>query len=102
MDSTGDLYTGSNSGSFGNAHTEQREEIVAKKREQKSKIAPAYELVADFIDKELANVRSIESFLVDGYVPDEHLNTELIARRRYVTYLKGLKTNLANLLKETV
>lgn len=99
MDSTSDLYTGTNSGSFGNARTEQRLNVVNDKREKRSQLIPAYELVVEFIDKEIAKTSSLESLLVETYVPEDQLKEELIARRRYLEYLNGLKANLGNLLR---
>ena len=101
MDSTSDLYTGSNSGSFGNARTGQREAIVIHKREQKSQLLPAYELVKEVIDNELSKVKNIEYLYVDGFVPDEQLNTELVARRKYLSFLKGLDAQLKHTLAES-
>ena len=100
MDSTADLYTGSNSGSFGNARKEQREAIVAEKRERKSQLTPAYDLVKSVLDSELALVKDAETFLVDGYVADAELNAELMARRRYIRYLKGLDAKFKQILVE--
>ena len=100
MNSTSDLYTGSNSGSFGNAKTGQRQEIVKVKRENKSQLTPAYDLVAEIIEVEIKNVRSLDSLLVDSYTPEEQLRTELIARKRYLEYLKALKATLANQMRE--
>ena len=100
MDSTSDLYTGSNSGSFGNYRTSQRDAIVAKKRENKAQLTPAYHIVKEAIDKEIAKVKDIEYLYVDGFVPDEQLNTELVARRKYLSYLKGLDAQLKQSLVE--
>jgi hypothetical protein len=96
-----DLYTGSNSGSFGNYKAaEQREELVKEKREKKSQLIPAYELVQELIEKEVANVKDVSFLYVDTYVLPEELNAEIIARRRYLNYLNALSTKLASLLRE--
>lgn len=101
MNSTADLYTGSNSGSFGNARREQREAIVAEKRERKGKLTPAYDVVREIIDAETARIKDIEYLYVDGYVPEEQLNTELVARRKYLVFLKSLDAKLKQTLVES-
>lgn len=100
MPNTGDLYTGTNSGSFGNARTKQRAEIVAEKRERKAFLTPAYEIVKDIIDAESAKIKDIEYLYVDGYIPEETLNVELVARRKYLKFLKGLDAQMKQSLKE--
>jgi hypothetical protein len=101
MDSTADLYTGSNSGSFGNSRREQRATIVAEKRERKAFLTPAYTIVKEIIDKESAKIKDIEYLYVDGFIPDEQLNTELVARRKYLSFLKGLDAQLKQTLVES-
>lgn len=99
---TSDLYTGVNSGSFGNYRaTKQREEIVKEKREKKSLIFPAHEVINEFIDKEIANVSSLESLLVDSFTPEPQLVSELQARRLYIAHLRALKSHIGQLLRET-
>lgn len=98
-----DLYTGANSGSFGNyAAKKQKTALKASKEAIKSKFLPAYELVIADIDAEMARVADINYLYVDSYVPDEQLNAELIARRRYLGYLKGLKSKYTALVKDEV
>jgi len=101
MLNTGDLYTGSNSGSFGNARKEQRAAIVADKRERKSQLTPAYTIVKQVIDAESAKIKNIEYLYVDGFVPDDQLNIELVARRKYLAFLKGLDATLKQTLVES-
>lgn len=96
-----DLYTGSNSGSFGNARKEQRAAIVADKRERKAFLTPAYDIVKGIIDAEAAKIKDIEYLYVDGFVPDEQLNTELVARRKYLAFLKSLDKQLKQTLVES-
>ena len=96
-----DLYTGANSGSFGNYRaTKLKQKASEDKEQKKGKLIPAYELIIGAIDKEIADVKSIEFLLVDIQTPDEHLKAELVARRRYIGYLTNLKSTLKNTLKE--
>lgn len=98
-----DLYTGTNSGSFGNyAAKKQKTALKATKEAVKSKFLPAYELVIADIDSEIARVADINYLYVDSYVPEEQLNAELMARRRYIGYLKALKSKYTALVKDEV
>lgn len=100
MPNTGDLHTGTNSGSFGNARTQQRAEIVAEKRERKAYLTPAYEIVKDIIDAETAKIKDVSYLYVDGYVPEETLNVEIVARRKNLAFLKSLDAQLKQALTE--
>lgn len=96
-----DLYTGSNSGSFGNYRaTKLKKKASEEKQVKKGKLVPAYELIIGAINKEIEDVKNIEFLLVDVQTPEEHLKAELVARRRYIGYLNNLKSTIKNALKE--
>lgn len=96
-----DMYTGSNSGSFNNYRaTKLKKELAEDKERKKAQLTPAYQIVHELVEKEIANVQSIEYLLVDIQTPDEMLKAELVARRRYIAYLKAFESVLKKTLRE--
>lgn len=98
---TGDLYTGSNSGSFGTnkAVKKQREELKLSAQELKATMAEHLAQVTKDIDAELERVSSIDSFITRGYAQEEEVRFELEARKRYVEFLKILRFKYTSSVK---
>lgn len=97
-----DLYTGANSGSFNNYRaTKLKKELAEEKEVKRGKLTPAYELIHEALSREIDKVQSIEFLLVDPLTTDDELKSELIARRKYIQYLRLLDSSLKNVLKES-
>ena len=98
---TADLYTGATSGSFGNYREDQtRKQAKTKKQSDKAKLLPAYEVVKKLIDDELAQVKNIETFVLDVDHTEENVRNELDARFKYLAFLNGLNAKIHHTLKE--
>lgn len=95
------LYTGANSASL-SVEKEQpvRREAHQEKQEKRAKLLPAAQLVMDAIDKEKVRVRDIRELDVENMFADEHFKAELMARKKYITYLENLKNHMENVLRE--
>ena len=96
-----DLYTGSNSGSFQNYRAKKLKKQLSDEKERKQiQLTPAYELIHEQIEREISKVQSIEYLLVESNTPEDDLKSELVARRKYVQYLRLLDSGIKNILKE--
>ena len=96
-----DLYTGAHSGSFGNVLDQEAvKRAKEQKIEKKAQLAPAYEVVADHIDKEIKRVANVDTFFVDEAVTPEELHREISSRKAYVAYLRELKGAMHNILRD--
>ena len=98
------LYTGAHSGSFTGTLTKKLETETVKRTKEskntnKAKLLPAYEVVSEHIDKEIARVKDLDSFYLDATTPEE-LHRELSARKAYVAYLSALKNYMQTLVRD--
>lgn len=96
------LHTGTNSGSFGNIVEQAAvKRYKEKKTENKAKLMPAYEVVVEHIDSEIARVSDLSSLIhVDELTTPEELHREVTSRQAYVAYLRGLKQIMTNIVRE--
>lgn len=97
------LYSGSSSVSFGVTHEQaKRTEKSEEKKENRGKLKPSADIVFSEIQREMQDVMSVINIGVE-YANDERLfMTEVMARKRYVEYLKRLQNKLNNILREPV
>lgn len=96
-----DLYTGANSGSFRNYRATKLKKKVSEDKElKKGKLTPAYELIHEAIDREIKKVQSVEFLMVESTTVNDDLKAELVARRKYIQYLRLLDSGIKNILKE--
>ena len=100
------LYTGSTSASFGSTKESQISEnnkrlLKDRREEAKNVLKPSAEIIFSDIDTEIKMVTSIQNIDMSN-VPDERLfMAEMMARQRYIFYLKQLKTRLSITLRES-
>lgn len=99
------LNTGATSASFGST---QEQKLQAKKRmemrdekvELRAKLKPAGEIVRAEIQKDIDEAQKIDYLNIEEILSDEHLKSELMARKRYMQKLIELRNRFDNLLRE--
>lgn len=98
------LYSGASSAAFASPKSEEvakkREETAQEKHESKLKITPVAELIEGFIQDQLDEVQNIDFLNIEQMLTDENFRAEMMARKKYVQYLKELKNKMANILRE--
>lgn len=88
------LYTGTTSASFKTRQLERKED----KQEKRAKLLPSAEIVFNAIKSEMDGVMMVTS--VDIGKDPQVLMVDLLARQKYVIYLKGLQNKLDIILRE--
>lgn len=95
------LITGTNSSSFSKTI---EQETVRRRRDEKSilraKLVPSADLVLAAIKKEQDKIRSIEEINIEEMIIPEHFQAEIMARKKYMIYLKELYNVMSNILRE--
>lgn len=90
-----DLYTGTNSGSFGNyVAKDQREEINQEAREKSAHLLPAVEILNAKIDSKIKEAESLSTLVIDRTTSDDDLKVDLLARKKYIELCLDLKSEL--------
>ena len=92
------MYTGMTSGTL--KVKEQRDEIEAKKKKVSSNIRPAYDQLTADLDSELARMSDISTIVDGAYVTDDAIRFELAARKRYVDFIRSLKSKYERAVKD--
>jgi hypothetical protein len=95
------LYAGSSSASFGSPKEQQiRTDIRENKREKRAKLQPAAEVVFAEIKSEMDSVMFIQNIAVEEATDERMFMIEVMARKKYVTYLKNLQNKLDIILRD--
>ena len=95
------LYGGSSSASFGTTHSEkQRKDIVEDKKEKRGQLRPVAKIVFDEIKAEMNSVMYVPNIDVESATDERLFMIEVMARKKYVQYLKQLQNKLDNILRE--
>lgn len=94
------LYSGTNGITGSPKVLKQRDEIKTVSKEVSSQLRPALELVTELITAEQDKVRNIEYFDVDDMIINDQFKNELMARKKYIHYLKGLQKLVDKAFKE--
>ena len=95
------LYTGTNSTSFNKS---REQDTVKKRRDEKSiqraQLVPSADLVLTAIKAEQDRIRNIEEINIEEMIMPEHFQAEIMARKKYMIYLKSLYNKMNNILRE--
>jgi len=95
------LNTGATSASFGSVKAQKvREQLTEQKVERRNALRPSGEIVLGEIQKEIDEVRNIDYLNIEAMLTDEHVRSELMARKKYVEALVRLKNRFDNLLRD--
>ena len=101
----GNLYTGTSSASFGNSRVQPiRREKSEEKAEKRIKLSPVSELVMQELDKEIAQLKSLDYTLVNQLIASgipHALEIDLLSSEKTITKLKEVKIRLQNILMES-
>jgi preprotein translocase subunit YajC len=62
------------------------------------KLKPGYEVVLEDIRKAKVAVTDIRTLVIDRTSTEQEVNTELIARKLYLSYLNGLEAKIKNII----
>lgn len=93
------LYSGITSVSAGVVR-EKRAEVKEEAKQVMSKLKPALELITGLIDNEKKKITHIEYFDIEDMEIKEGYAIELMARKKYLHYLKGLQVRVDKAFKE--
>ena len=66
----------------------------------KQKLKPAAEVVLEAIAKERDAITDIRTIILDRKSTDTEVNTELIARKLYLSYLNGLEHKIKSIVSD--
>lgn len=94
------LYSGASSASFGTHQQSIRAEKSEEKKEYRAKLQPAADVVFAEIKAEMDSVMFISNIDIGGAKDEKMFMVEMMARQRYVKYLKQLRAKLDNILRE--
>lgn len=95
------LYGGSSSASFGTTHSEnQRKELTEDKKEKRGQLRPVAKVVFDELKSEMNSVMYVPNIDVENATDEKLFMIEVMARKKYVEYLKRLQNKLDNILRE--
>lgn len=95
------LYSGSSSASFGSTKQQQVREIKSEqKKEQRTKLQPAAEVVFAEIEKEKQASMYLPNIDVERAADEKAFMIEAMARKKYTEYLTRLQNKLDNILRE--
>lgn len=93
------LYAGSSSASF--THEDPtRKAIREQKKETRGQLKPAAEVVFKEIKSEMEKVMHVTNIDIGGAKDEKAFMIEMMARQKYVAYLKQLQNKLDNILRE--
>lgn len=93
------LYTGQTSASF--SHEDPiRQAIREQKKEIRGQLKPAAVVVFAEIKAEMEKVMNITQIDISGAKDEKTFMIEMMARQKYVAYLKQLQNKLDNILRE--
>lgn len=90
------LYSGVNSVS--SEPKTPREAQRKASEEAYYKLKPAYDVVQEQLKKEIDNITDLRTFVIDRTTTEQEVNTELLARKLYLSYLNGLSAKLNNIM----
>jgi hypothetical protein len=93
------LYPGSSSASF-SKESKQRKDIKEEKQDKRGKLKPAAEVVFKEIESEMNSVMYVTNIAVENAKDERLFMIEVMARKKYVEYLKRLQNKLDNILRE--
>ncbi len=91
------MYSGMTS-----ASTEPKTPRQIQKEEKEKdyyKLKPAAEVVLELINKERDAVTDVRTIILDRTTTSEEINTELLARKLYLSHLNTLESKVKNILK---
>lgn len=95
------LNTGATSASFGVVHEQTvRTEKSEEKKERRTKLQPAADVVFAEIKAEMDSVMFINNIDIANAKDEKMFMVEMMARQKYVKYLKQLQNKLDNILRE--
>lgn len=92
------LYTGVTSVS--NEPKAPRELQKESKEEAKRKLKPAAEVVLEAIEKERQVICDIRTFVLDRKTTEQEVNTDLLARKKYLDYLNQLEQKINTIMAD--
>lgn len=98
------LYSGASSASFGQTKVQPiRREKKEEKLEKRVALSPASELVMQELDREIAELKSIDytnvNTLITSGIPHA-LEIDLLSSEKTIDKLKAVKIRLQNILRE--
>ena len=95
------LYAGSSSASFSSTKVEQAlKERRDAKEVKRNKLKPSAEVVFALIKSEIESVLSVLNMDVEKATDERLFMAEIMARKKYVVYLKSLQNKLDIILRE--
>jgi len=94
------LNTGTTSSTFAPKPTRSVTERKEADAEKRAKLLPAADVVFAEIEKQITQMSTVEFMNLEEMLNDEHFRAELMARKKYVEYLKKLQIKMNNILRE--
>jgi len=95
------LYGGSSSASFSSTQEQKiRKEKREEKEDKRGKLKPVAEIVMKELDTEMQSVMFIQNIDIANSKDEKMLMIEMMARQKYVEYIKQLKNKLDIILRE--
>ena len=95
------LYPGSSSASFSSTKVEQAlKDRRDAKEVKRNKLKPSAEIVFALIKSEMDSVMSVVNMDVEKATDERLFMAEIMARKKYVVYLKNLQNKLDIILRE--
>lgn len=99
------LYTGASSAAFTSPKSEEvktKAQLRQDERKEKAfKLKPVAETILAIVDKYRNKVKSIEEFMVEDMITDEHFKSEVMARKKFMQFLGQFEQEIKIALKDS-